>query len=101
MNANIHVSMGLVYNSVHSLLSSGGSKSACPSLGVLELLDLLKFGEGNPLDNELADPLSLLNLEVFISKVEEENLDLAPVVGIDHAGSNIDEFFDGKSASRG
>lgn len=53
-------------------------------------LDLDDVRSDDALEDELGDAVSLCDLVVLIAQVEQEDVDLATVVGIDHACARVD-----------
>lgn len=64
-------------------------------------LDDLHLGRGDPLEDELGDAVACLDLEVGIAQVEEEDAQHAPVVGVNHTGTNVDAVLCGCSEDAG
>lgn len=71
--------------------STSASKSASATNALLQLLDLLDLRSDDPLKDELGNPVPLLNLVIRVRVVEQQDLDLATVVGVDDARPGVDE----------
>ena len=81
------------------------SKSTCapkPSSTtntLLQLLDLLDFGGDDALQHQLGNPVSLFHLVIRVGMVEEQDLDLAAVIGVDDTRTGVDKVLGGKARS--
>lgn len=80
--------------------STSASKSASATDALLQLLHLLDLGSDDPLKDQLGNPVPLLNLVVGVRVVEEQNLDLAAVVGVDNARTGVDEVLGSEARPR-
>lgn len=79
------------------LVLTSASKATRPAHALLQLLDLSNFGGVDPLKHQLCDAVAFFDLVICLGMVEEEDLDLAPVVGIDDTGTGIDEVLRGET----
>ena len=70
---------------------TSASKTTSTSNTLLELLDLNNLGCVDALEDQLSNAVTLLDLKVGLVVVEEKNLDLATVIGIDNASASVDE----------
>ena len=64
---------------------------------LLQLLDFSNFGSVDPLEHQLRDAVAFFDLVICLGMVEEEYLDLAPVVGVDDTGTGVDEVLRGET----
>lgn len=78
---------------------TGASEAASASDALLELLDLDNLGGVDALEDELGDAVALLDLKVGLAVVEEKNLYLASVVGVNDTGARVDEVLGGEAGS--
>lgn len=83
------------------LLGTGASKPASTANALLELLDFDDLGGIDALEDQLGDPVAFLDGEIDIAVVEEEDLDLAPVVRVNDARTSVDEVLGGKAGAWG
>ncbi|KAG5916949.1 hypothetical protein E4U53_004248 [Claviceps sorghi] len=51
------------------------------------------LGRVDALDNQLRHPVPFLDLKIPLGVVEEQHLDVSPVVCVDDAGARVDEVF--------
>lgn len=84
-----------------SLGSAGRSKAACTPLCFIQSVDLDDVGHRDPLQDELGDAVADVDLELAIAKIEEDDADLAAVIGVDDAGADVDAVLDGEAGARG
>ncbi|RYO91341.1 hypothetical protein DL766_001988 [Monosporascus sp. MC13-8B] len=68
---------------------------------LLELGDLDHLGRVDALDDELGHAVALGHGEVGLRVVEQQDLDGAPVVGVDHARPRVDEVLRREPRARG
>ena len=80
--------------------STCAPEAASAADALLELLNLDNLGGVDALNDELRDAVALLDLEVGVGMVEEQNLDGAAVVGVDHAGARVDEVLGCQTRAR-
>lgn len=78
-----------------SLIRPRAPKPPRPPHTLLQLLHLQHLGRVNPLDHELGDAVALGDSEIHVRVVEQQDLDLAAVVGVDDAGARVDEVLGG------
>ena len=107
---NVHsvTRLGWYLSSVPSSQLFGGNEGKLPGAAkathtpntLLQLLHLNNFRIPDSLNDKLSDAISLLHLEVLLAVIEEKNLYLATVVGIDNTSPGIDEILGRKAGSR-
>lgn len=78
-----------------------GAKPASAADAVLQLCDLDHVGRVDALEHELRDAVALGDGEVGVRVVEQENLDLAAVVGVDDARAGVDVVLAGEAGAGG
>lgn len=71
--------------------AAGGAEAAGAAHALLEFRDLHHLGGVDALDDELGHAVALGHLEFGLGVVEQQDLDLAAVVGVDDAGARVDE----------
>ena len=76
---------------------AGGAEAPSAADGLGELGGLLESGGGHELDDELAHAVAVLHVEVLGAEVLKERVDLAAVVGIDHAREHVDAVLGGQA----
>lgn len=62
---------------------------------LLQFLHLNNLRRINPLKHQLRNAIPLLHRKLGRSEVEEQHFQRAPVVGVDHAGADVDVVFGG------
>lgn len=77
----------------HPSATASASEATGTTHALLELLHLDNLGRVDALNDELGDAVTLLDLEVGVGVVEQQDLDLTAVVGINDAGAGVDEVF--------
>ncbi|KAI6761241.1 hypothetical protein HG531_001794 [Fusarium graminearum] len=82
---------------VDFFLSISASKAAGTSNTLLKLLDLNNLGCVDALEDELGNAVALLDLKVGVVVVEEKDLDLATVIGINDTSTCVDEVLGGET----
>jgi hypothetical protein len=70
---------------------TSASETTSTSNTLLELLDLNNIGCVDALKDQLSNAVTLLDLKVGLVVVEEKNLDLATVIGIDNTSASVNE----------
>lgn len=83
------------------LVRARAAEAAGAAHAFFELGDLNDLGRVDALDDELGHAVALCHGEVSVGMVEQEHLDLAPVVGVDDASARVDEVFGGEAATGG
>ena len=68
---------------------------------LLQLLDLHDLRGIDPLQHKLRHAVALLDCEIDVRVVEQQHLDLAAVVGVNHAGAGVDEVLGGEAGAGG
>jgi len=81
--------------------NTSAAEPARAAHALLELLHLEHLGRVDALEHQLRDPVALLDGEIGVRVVEEEDLDLAAVVGVDDARARVDEVFGRQAGARG
>lgn len=76
---------------------TSASEATSTSNTLLELLDLNNLGCVDALKDQLSNAVTLLDLKVGLVVVEEKNLDLATVIGIDNTSASVDEVLGGET----
>ena len=77
------------------------SEATSSSFSLAELCNLHQISWCILLNDQLGHTISLFDLEVIcLAQIEEQDLDLAPVVAIDDASAHIDAVPDSKAAPR-
>ena len=76
---------------------TSASETTSTSNTLLELLDLNNLGCVDALEDQLSNAVTLLDLKVGLVVVEEKNLDLATVIGIDNTSASVDEVLGGET----
>lgn len=71
--------------------ATGGPEAAGAAHALLQLGNLDNLGRVDALEHELGDAVALGDGEIGLGVVEEQDLDLATVVGVDDARAGIDE----------
>lgn len=62
--------------------------------------DFNNVGVQDLFDEKLSDAFTSLDIEIGLTKVEEQNLDFAAIVFVNNACSNVDEILDCESGTR-
>lgn len=91
--AHVSVSISL------SVRTSATEATSAPD-ALLELLYFNNLRSVDAFDDQLCDAVALPDFEIGLGVVEEQNLDLATVIGIDHASAGVDEVLGGKTGAR-
>jgi hypothetical protein len=68
------------------------TEAAIAAFGVLELVDFDPIGPDHGRDDQLGDPIAPLDLEIRFTRVEQDHLDLASIVGVDRPRRIRDEY---------
>lgn len=78
------------------------TESADPAGGSIEVIDHGESGLYDRGHDELGNPGSALDSKRFLSRIEENDLDFSPIVGVDGPGSiqEADPVTEGQSAPR-
>ena len=69
-------------------------KSPSPPHTLLQLLNNHNLRRIDPLNNQLRNPISLLDLEIHFRMVEQQNFDLSSIIRVDHPSARIYEMLD-------
>jgi len=78
------------------------SKPRGPTVRRIQILDLFQSGIRDFFENQLGDPVSLLDLkDVCGIQVEQDHAERPPVVGVNDAGPAVDPLLDGESRPGG
>ena len=89
------------YHSLNPLCSSPGTpKPTRSSHTLLQILHLHNLRRVYPLQHQLRNPVSLLNLEIHLAMVKQQNLHLTPIIRVNHAGARVDEVLGRKARPR-
>jgi hypothetical protein len=88
----IHYKIIPAWRTPRSLANTSAAESASASNTLLQLLHLDNFRGIDALEDELGDTVVLLDDKVHVAVVEQQDLDLASVVGIDDARAGVDEI---------
>lgn len=83
--------------SIFLLYLTSASKAAGTSNTLLKLLDFNNLGCVDALEDELGNAVTLLDLKVGVVVVEEKDLDLATVIGINDTSTCVDEVLGGET----
>lgn len=75
------------------------AETAGATHALLKLGHLDHLGRIDALDDELRDAVALGDAEVLVAVVEEQDLHLAPVVGVDDAGARLNGVLDGEAGA--
>lgn len=77
------------------------SKATLTSHRLHKLINLPNLRCVDALENQLSDAIMHLDLEIDVRVVEEQDLYLAAVVGVDHAGTCVDKVLGGEAGAWG
>mmetsp|Transcript_21147 Transcript_21147/g.49952 ORF Transcript_21147/g.49952 Transcript_21147/m.49952 type:complete len:277 (+) Transcript_21147:80-910(+) len=80
---------------------SRAPKATGTPLRLGQILHFLDRSHADLFQNELGDAVPLVHDKVFLSQVEEDDADGAPVVGVHHPGTAVDSLLDGQARAGG